>query len=929
MRTSIIKILFIFCTISFSASAQKEAAIWSLGNGKQLNFQNGDFEYKDLELKRDLVSTICDKQGNLLLYSDGKTVWDKNNEVLINGDDLMENNRVLNPGSRPFFVPYPKKEGFYFLIYETVPKGGYNFKDKYVVYTEINANGQSGFGEVIQKNVKIHENYHHSPTIAGYCNNSYYWLLVDENYSGKHQSPYPTDKICFYKIDENGISTNPSVNVDLYMGHSSSYKFSPNGDKFFFYYYENGNPNGYFWSIADFNFKTGKLYNIRGIPFKEIWNVEFSPNSRMLYFFEKNNLIQLEVGFFDDSKFNYKADTIVSVWESSAAENSISSDLQLAPDGKIYFYYYDISNKTTKLGRINSPNYKGIACNVETDLPELDENTYPFFPEFVTSLFRDTLPEKIDEFIPDAGPEIEICANVSEKIGVSGQPDAYYQWLPNGYFENPFSSETNIFLRNPVFPAPQNNEVFLIATDGNCWMNMDKTNVKVLPSPNNLPVDGSWSVCPFVEEVDYWAYNASHWFDSNETELKWIVEGGEIDSIVYSDTDTVKINWFETNSNAVVGAYAINQFQCISDTSLFPVRINVELITQTPKGPDRVCIAQGQNLAYQIRNTNGSVYDWKIEGGEIVKGQGSHKIEVNWLEAGKNSLTVHETSITIDTVCFGESLPLEINVINDSLSIEFISVSVVENEVLELHFLSDKIDRSNHELFAVIDNGINTREIKVDIDDSGKTKLPGIDLDQAYQIVLKVKNLCNEFFFSNFQETIFLAGWEQASREQIFLHWNNNSFWERDELRHEIWYAGEQGVWQKIDEVEGLNEYNFPLNYETRTHVFRIKETNLTKNLESWSNKIAITVEDKLFVPNVFTPNGDGINDTWQIQKIQFHSFNKLTIYNKSGEQVFTCKSEFVPWDGKIDGRIHQGVYFYQLEIEGEKTRYGQLTVIQ
>jgi hypothetical protein len=52
-------------------------------------------------------------------------------------------------------------------------------------------------------------------------------------------------------------------------------------------------------------------------------------------------------------------------------------------------------------------------------------------------------------------------------------------------------------------------------------------------------------------------------------------------------------------------------------------------------------------------------------------------------------------------------------------------------------------------------------------------------------------------------------------------------------------------------------------------------------------------------------------------------------VYNKTGKPVYQCKNEFIPWDGKIDGKIYQGTYFYQLAFEGGQIRYGQITVLQ
>ncbi|NOR75339.1 MAG: hypothetical protein GQ525_09285, partial [Draconibacterium sp.] len=134
-RIDLLFLLLLFF-IPFKITAQKEASIWSLGNGEQLNFQSGNLEYSTFTHNNKVNATICDKDGNLVLYTDGYTVWNASNEVLINGDQIMESNRNITPGSSPVFIPYPNKQGFYILIYETVPSPGYKIKQKKVVYAE-------------------------------------------------------------------------------------------------------------------------------------------------------------------------------------------------------------------------------------------------------------------------------------------------------------------------------------------------------------------------------------------------------------------------------------------------------------------------------------------------------------------------------------------------------------------------------------------------------------------------------------------------------------------------------------------------------------------------------------------------------------------------------------------------------------------------
>ena len=68
-------------------------------------------------------------------------------------------------------------------------------------------------------------------------------------------------------------------------------------------------------------------------------------------------------------------------------------------------------------------------------------------------------------------------------------------------------------------------------------------------------------------------------------------------------------------------------------------------------------------------------------------------------------------------------------------------------------------------------------------------------------------------------------------------------------------------------------------------------------------------------VPNVFSPNGDGINDLFIIPADGFTVY-QISIFTRSGMMVFEKKAPVITWDGrnKAGDEVKQGVYFYVLE---------------
>ncbi|MBL0341262.1 MAG: gliding motility-associated C-terminal domain-containing protein [Bacteroidetes bacterium] len=81
-----------------------------------------------------------------------------------------------------------------------------------------------------------------------------------------------------------------------------------------------------------------------------------------------------------------------------------------------------------------------------------------------------------------------------------------------------------------------------------------------------------------------------------------------------------------------------------------------------------------------------------------------------------------------------------------------------------------------------------------------------------------------------------------------------------------------------------------------------------------------------IYVPNAFTPNGDGKNDTfytagYESGPFEMDAFNyEMLIFNRWGQLVFKSKSASISWDGKtVEGKnAPSGVYIYKLEITGK-----------
>ncbi|QQL50607.1 gliding motility-associated C-terminal domain-containing protein [Mucilaginibacter ginkgonis] len=99
----------------------------------------------------------------------------------------------------------------------------------------------------------------------------------------------------------------------------------------------------------------------------------------------------------------------------------------------------------------------------------------------------------------------------------------------------------------------------------------------------------------------------------------------------------------------------------------------------------------------------------------------------------------------------------------------------------------------------------------------------------------------------------------------------------------------------------------------------------------SVSASVFITVLKVPKVSNTFTPNGDGVNDTWHIDQLDRYVNSTVEVFSRNGEKVFSSLGYSVPWDGKYNGQdLPAGVYYYIINPKsGRKTMSGWVTVVR
>lgn len=95
--------------------------------------------------------------------------------------------------------------------------------------------------------------------------------------------------------------------------------------------------------------------------------------------------------------------------------------------------------------------------------------------------------------------------------------------------------------------------------------------------------------------------------------------------------------------------------------------------------------------------------------------------------------------------------------------------------------------------------------------------------------------------------------------------------------------------------------------------------------------EVKINILENILIPDAFTPNKDGINETWELKGVEDYPKCRVTIYNRWGEVIFHSVGYQNAFDGTVAGALQMpGVYAYKIRLtENSPEMMGSLTLIR
>lgn len=343
-------LLLLFTSIAFNVFAQNEDNIWFFGNSAGLNFNTGIPTAiaggATTASDGDNCSAISDSVGNILFYSDGMTVWNKNNVTMYNGTGLLGSS---TGGQCALIVPQPMSANIYYVFTLDAQAGPNGLH-----YSVVDMSQQAGLGAVTTKNVLLFTPSTEKIDAVYSVADTAYWVLTHRWNSNNFNA---------YKISPSGIDTVPvissvgSVNTG---GSPNGYNamgqmtFSKDGARLASAIYSDGKIE-----LFDFNTTTGVVSNPLTITgYTDAWGTAFSEDGTKLYL---TQWMRDSVYQFDLTNYvlaNIEASVKV-IGHATGIGGYQAGYLQIGSDNKIYVARWNESY----VGVINNPDSLGTKCN--------------------------------------------------------------------------------------------------------------------------------------------------------------------------------------------------------------------------------------------------------------------------------------------------------------------------------------------------------------------------------------------------------------------------------------------------------------------------------------------------------------------------------------------------------------------------------------
>ncbi|TMM28878.1 T9SS type B sorting domain-containing protein [Polaribacter aestuariivivens] len=390
MKQKVVGILFILiANLSFS---QGEANFWFFGEKAGIDFDLGRTNIlSNSQITAPAGSaSISDRNGNLLFYTNGETIWNKNHQIMENGTGLAGE---IGNTQTAVIVPKPGSQEIYY-VFTTRMESDANFSAG-LKYSEVEISNAFPLGKVISKNVFLAIYKTERITAVHSDDGNAIWVITFGSSNSENTSAFETFSI--FKVDATGVDNRrtmyrvPEATTTSSIGQL---KIAPDGKTIGLANFDFTGKEALY--ILDFDTSTGEVTyrnkistNMGPNVFIVPYGIAFSQDSKIIYFSGDLNVGPSLVRQFNVEGSSDPLNSPIVLTSSNAYKYR---SLQLGSDGKIYVakkIHNDNDEGSEFLSVINEPNISGL----DSDFVDNQENVTPGLsfsglPNFVQSFFE-------------------------------------------------------------------------------------------------------------------------------------------------------------------------------------------------------------------------------------------------------------------------------------------------------------------------------------------------------------------------------------------------------------------------------------------------------------------------------------------------------------------------------------------------------------
>ncbi|PMD93713.1 PKD domain-containing protein [Siphonobacter sp. BAB-5405] len=408
--------------VKICGESDQQASKWYFGSNAGISFEGGQpTVITDGKINTpEGSSSISDRKGNLLFYTDGRKIYDKDGNVMTSRDasDTTSLSGSPNSTQAALIVPQPSCRGCE-TIYYVFTTRDVNDSTRCLEYTRVDMRGNGGKGVILDKNIQTGEcNVSERLTSIENPKDSTYWVL---------SHGVGNNKFILKRLTKSGLEDADSPEIGI--PHESKYqgegqiKFASSGGKMGVVI-PGGEKHRNYAEIYTFNDSTGAItpppitLDLGPAP-PSAYGIEFSPDGKQVYVSLRGNDSTESILYQYDIS-NTDSTIIASTRIEVARSEKEFGALQYAPDGKIYMAV----KGSQYLGVITPPSADSTDVEFELDGFNLGGKLSQLgLPNFVQSIIE-----------PPSGPGInvaDVCFGEPIEFGTSPICDPLedkYEW---------------------------------------------------------------------------------------------------------------------------------------------------------------------------------------------------------------------------------------------------------------------------------------------------------------------------------------------------------------------------------------------------------------------------------------------------------------------------------------------------------------------